>query len=288
MTEAYVIHITKECNCACMYCYEDDKTSTYTWDEIRTYLDHLVENAQGSFHIEFLGGEPMMRFDLIEKAVAHVGSTAWKYTITTNGTILEDEHIAWLANHPEVSFAISVDGPGIVNMFRLTKTGKSTWPIVLKNVGRLLKAGVRPSAHIVSHPYNVAYLAQSLHYMYEVGFRGVGVGIVERKIKIDRAFCERYVSELDLVSQAIVDGKYPDFHISELSELKPVTDQRTYLRDSSGKMVGESYGRVEGDITSTDVYKVQKVGGGPNGATEMIHEIRRRVYDIHQTRLGEQ
>ena len=34
--ETYVIHVTKECNMNCLYCYEKDKTSTYTWEEVKT------------------------------------------------------------------------------------------------------------------------------------------------------------------------------------------------------------------------------------------------------------
>lgn len=45
MLERYVIHTTKICNMNCTYCYEQDKTSTYTWDEIKGVLDGIVANS---------------------------------------------------------------------------------------------------------------------------------------------------------------------------------------------------------------------------------------------------
>ena len=40
--ETYVIHTTKKCNADCLYCYEQDKTSLYTWPEIERVLEELL------------------------------------------------------------------------------------------------------------------------------------------------------------------------------------------------------------------------------------------------------
>jgi len=95
--ETYVVHVTKQCNCRCVYCYEKDKYSTYTWEEVKELIDNIVKYNR-RFNIEFLGGEPLLAFDLIKKSVDYLESMndieVEQYVITTNGTILTDEMIS--------------------------------------------------------------------------------------------------------------------------------------------------------------------------------------------------
>ena len=67
MQERYVIHVTKKCNMSCIYCYEKDKTSKYTKDEVvNTAITIASKCKSDKFSIEFLGGEPMLAFDIVK------------------------------------------------------------------------------------------------------------------------------------------------------------------------------------------------------------------------------
>ena len=98
--ETYVIHVTKQCNMQCKYCYEEDKTSIYSWDEIKKFIDILVSKSPDQFIVEFLGGEPLLAWDLIRQAYEYLESFPNKqiesYALTTNGTILTDEILDYL------------------------------------------------------------------------------------------------------------------------------------------------------------------------------------------------
>ena len=47
----------------------------------------------------------------------------------------------------------------------------------------------------------------------------------------------------------MVNGNYPGLSISLFNWVKPYEDVRTYIKDESGKTIGESYGRSGEDVT---------------------------------------
>ncbi|MDD3263542.1 MAG: radical SAM protein [Candidatus Nanoarchaeia archaeon] len=288
--ETYVVHVTKECNCNCLYCYEDDKTSKYTWKEIKEFLDNLIKYATSKeFHIEFLGGEPMLKWDYIKKVYNYIEKErkdvrVSSYTITTNGTIMDEEIAKYLKENPKLHFAISMDGHAYANQFRIFKDGVNTYNKVMENIKILQKNDIDFGIHIVSHLYNIAFLSESIFHLYSKGVKSIDVGTIEKTMKIDEEYCNRFIKELDIVSQKIVDGTYPDLHIGLFGWVKPKEDIRSYIRDSTGKVVGESYGRSGEDITHKDVYNTLRCTQ-QTPISEMIYYIRKTVYDNHQIRL---
>lgn len=285
--ETYVAHVTKACNCDCVYCYEKDKTSPYTLEEVKNYLDQLLEHrTSDEFVIEFLGGEPMLAWEIIrsvyeyleDKKEVHVPS----YVITTNGTIMNEEIADYLSKNPKLRFAASLDGHIYANQLRVFKDSrKNTYDKVMENIRMLRTYGVEASIHMVTHPYNVAMISDSIDILYEEGIRSIGLGTVESTMQIDEDYCTRFVSECDLVSKKICSGTYPDLHISEFEWVKPISDVRTYIRDESGKVIGESYGRSGKDITHSKEYDVTRCTQR-NEISEMIQQIRQTVYENHQ------
>lgn len=291
MLERYVIHVTKECNCDCLYCYEKDKTSTYTWQEIKELIDKILEyRTSDEFGIEFLGGEPLLRWDLIKQSYEYMEGipeiNVMDYAITTNGTIMNEEIADYLSKNKKIRFAASMDGHPWANQLRVFKDSrKNTHEKVIENLNYLRKFGVEGSIHMVTHPYNVAFIAESIDHLYKQGFRNIDVGTVESTITIDQEYCDRFVKELDIVSQKMVNGDYPGLSIGLFEWVKPYSDVRSYIRDpKTGKVIAESYGRSGKDITYTDDYKVIRCENETD-IGKMIYNIRKAVYDNHQKRL---
>ena len=289
--ETYVVHVTKRCNCECLYCYEQDKTSTYTWEEIKKFIDDIVEYAtNNTFSIEFLGGEPLLSFDLVKKSFEYMENLSDiiipGYTITTNGTILNQDIIDFLKTNPKVNFAASMDGHKHANQLRVFKdTYKNTYDVVMQNLRTLNENDIQYGVHIVSHPYNIAYLSQSIDHLYNNGVRNIDVGTVEKTITIDEEYCNRFIKELDIISQKMVNGNYPGLSISLFNWVKPYEDVRTYIKDESGKTIGESYGRSGEDVTIKGCQNVIRCES-KDSIADMIYYIRKTVYENHQKRLG--
>jgi len=283
MMERYVIHVTKECNCDCLYCYEKDKTSVYTWPEIKKLLDDIVLYNK-EFSIEFLGGEPLLAFDLIKQSYYYLESLTdvlvHDYAITSNGTILTPEIIEFLQKNKKVSICFSMDGHSHANQLRVLKDSrKNTYHNVMENVKKMQENGLTPSIHMVSHLYNVSMIADSISHLYALGIRHVDVGTIENTMVIDAEYCDRFIKEMKIVSDKIHSGIYNSLNVGILQWLKPKDDVRTYLRDKDGKLLGESYGRATDDLTQNDnQYAVLKCD---SSLGDTIYNIRKTVYDYH-------
>lgn len=289
--ERYVIHVTKECNCDCLYCYEDDKTSTYTWEEIKELINKILKyRTSNKFGIEFLGGEPMLRWDLIRKSYEYLEGiqevNVVNYVITTNGTIMNEEIADYLSKNSKLIFAVSMDGHKWSNQLRVFKESrKNTYDRVMENISFLKKYGVDSSIHMVTHLYNVAYISSSIDHLYKKGIKNIDIGTIEKTMQIDEDYCKRFIEELDIVSKKIVDGTYPDLKIGLFEWVKPYEDVRSYIKDpKTGKVVAESYGRSGNDITHANDYEVIRCKD-KDKISKMIYYIRKTVYDNHQKRL---
>jgi len=179
-----------------------------------------------------------------------------------------------------------MDGTPFANQLRLFKEGGNTHDTVIKNLKTLLDAKISPyriGVHIVTHPYNVAHLSKSIDHLYNHGIRSIGVGTIESTIRIGKEYVDRWLKEMDIVSQKVCNGDYPGLYIGELEGLKPKSDIRHYIYNEDGsKIVGESYGRSPGDITK------QKTQFKPNPASSplgnLIYYMREKVYLTHQKR----
>ena len=282
--ETYVIHVNKECNCDCLYCYETDKTSKYTLEEVLKYSQNIIDTATDQFSVEFLGGEPMLEwghivavYELFEKSDCVVN----EYIITTNGTIVNDEIIKFLSIHKNIRMSISIDGNRFANQLRVFKDGKNTYDAVIENCKLLIGKGLTPSIHFTTHKYNVSHIYDSIVRLFDLGLNHIAVGTVENTMKIDQEYCDIFIAQLKKVSDLIKSNeKYKDLHISQFEWLKPKTDIRKYVKDSDGKTIGETYGRVENDVTSNKSYDV-KVCDDVTDISSMIYNIRETVYNYH-------
>ena len=286
MLERYVIHVNKECNMSCIYCYEKDKTSKYNTAEV---VDTALKLAEGclapTFGIEFLGGEPMLAFKTI-KAVYEALENKYPnrvqdYGITTNGTILTDEQLEYLKNNPKIFYAVSLDGTKWTNQLRVFKNGINSFEIAKANIEKAIKilGADRVSVHMVTHLYNVGSIYNSVKCIYQMGVRSIGVGTVESTIKIDIQYCNRFVKELLEVSKSIKNNTFAGLHIDLFNNAKPKEDVRHYIKDPvTGKTIGESYGRAKNSVIASDVYDSRVVHSDLEGA---IISLRECVYKNH-------
>lgn len=293
--ETYVIHVTKECNMNCLYCYEKDKTSTYTWEEVKGFIDAILENrTSNTFGVEFLGGEPMLAWEHIKKSYEYLESfeelSIDFYGITTNGTIMNEEIADYLSKNGKIYWAVSLDGHKYANQLRVFKDNdKNSYDAVMKNLELVKKSGVdNYGVHMVIHPYNVGYIYDSMSHLYlSKGINHLDPGIIESTMTIDENFARAYIKQMDKVSESVVNGELKGLNVSMLTNLKPKNDVRTYLRDENGKLIGETYGRSGSDVTDeTKNKKYEIIKCSTKTETSiLIDHIRETVYVNHQNRL---
>lgn len=148
-----ILITTEECNLRCKYCvYSDSYADKKTYsskimkkETAKRAMDLFFELHQEKVKrgykdepkINFYGGEPLLNFELVKETVAYarqIGMDQAEFLITTNGTVMNDEIIDFLAkNNFLVSF--SLDGNEFNhNRNRVNVEGKPTHQTVFKNI----------------------------------------------------------------------------------------------------------------------------------------------------------
>ncbi|OGI34294.1 MAG: hypothetical protein A2259_05050 [Candidatus Moranbacteria bacterium RIFOXYA2_FULL_43_15] len=158
---AFRIVLTEKCNLRCIECFvvkHVDELRTMSKETlervVRTTISYGTE-SRVTYH--FFGGEPLLRFDyikraveIIEDAIAHGKMVRPLYTITTNLTLLTEEIVSFFKKY-DVKVGVSVDGPkGINDQLRVYADGRGTFDEVYANYMRLVEAGI--DSHVLITP----------------------------------------------------------------------------------------------------------------------------------------
>lgn len=95
------IEITNKCNLNCKTCYfhKEKKKKELSDREWESRINQIIKNNPSIIQALWLGGEPMMRFELIKK----ISTKFYKNIIFTNGTFP-------LIPLPNTKYSISIDG----------------------------------------------------------------------------------------------------------------------------------------------------------------------------------
>jgi len=113
--------VTHRCNLNCVYCYETYKSDKSMPIEVaKRVVDSEFGLVAGSerfneLSIDFMGGEPLVRFDLIREIAEWVWSAPrpvpYLLFATTNGTLLDEQAKPWFRQHRKRFYlGLSLDG----------------------------------------------------------------------------------------------------------------------------------------------------------------------------------
>lgn len=136
---------TSDCNFRCIYCYEKGaiapktmslETETAIFDFIQ-----LLSSKISSLSISWYGGEPLMRFDIIERLSKKIiklcdeNNIVYHASIVTNGYLLNEEISKKLKEYRIYHVQITIDGPKeIHDKRRIMANGKGTFDTIINNL----------------------------------------------------------------------------------------------------------------------------------------------------------
>ncbi|TBW49535.1 His-Xaa-Ser system radical SAM maturase HxsB [Marinobacter halodurans] len=121
----FMIVPTLRCDHTCRYCQVSRAAlgaahSDYDLDarRIPQVIDLIARLGTAPYKLEIQGGEPLVRFDLVQaiydEAEARLGATDFEVVITTSLSLLDDTILDW-ARGRRVVFSTSVDGTEVVH-----------------------------------------------------------------------------------------------------------------------------------------------------------------------------
>lgn len=178
--------ISQGCNISCTYCYAKGGDfgkglmlmSRATMEKA---LERLLPLSDGRCNISFFGGEPLLNFDLMKETVAYGKRLSGElgieltYSITTNGTILNEEILAFFRKHITYT-SVSLDGGPMANdTHRVSSDGGGTHALITENLKRFKDAGIPFGINATVSPETVHNLQVAVEYLNDLGARNLRV-----------------------------------------------------------------------------------------------------------------
>ena len=166
--------VTEKCNLGCVYCLAgtNARMPSMTTETARRSIDlaFAMEEAR-VLAFEFSGGEPFLRFDLMQEATTYIRNHPQRrgrriyLSVQTNGTLLNDERVAWLRDNG-VSVGVSLDGqPWSQDVSRPMLGGGASYDALMRGIGLLRGAGLAFGALVVLNRSNIGSVADLLAFL---------------------------------------------------------------------------------------------------------------------------
>lgn len=175
--------VTHNCNLDCVYCYQQHDTSKrMSIDTAKTIIDwifeHVPEGAE-RVGIDFIGGEPLLEFELIKEIAAYASSKKrplpYMFFATTNGTLLSEDMKRWFTERKEYFvLGLSLDGT------RDTHNHNRSNSFDKIDTGFFLKNWPEQGVKMTLSDYSISHLAENIKYIHSLGFKRIrGVNLAE-------------------------------------------------------------------------------------------------------------
>lgn len=202
VVKALCLHAAHDCNLRCKYCFAGQGQfggpSGLLSEEVgRAAIDFLIAQSgnRKNIEIDFFGGEPLLNFKVIKELVpygrakAEAAGKKIKYTLTTNGVLLNEEVQQFLIDN-QMAAVLSLDGrPEVHDAMRPTPTGKGSHDKVLAAFKQYIQKNPSAGYYIrgTFTRHNLDFSRDVMH-MAENGFKDISVEPVVAGNDTDYAF----------------------------------------------------------------------------------------------------
>jgi uncharacterized protein len=212
------LHLTDRCNLRCDYCYlphirEDMKVET-GYAALDATFRSAVKHGYKQVKLKYAGGEPLLRFDLIQQLQPYAQQLAdhnefeLDAVVLSNGTLLTEEKIGVLQSL-NLRLMLSLDGLGNWHdIQRHYANERGSFDIVSNSVDLSLKNGVIPHISITVSGRNAQGLPEIVDW------------VLAKKLPFSINFYRqnnfsRHHKDLELDEQRIIAGMMAAFAVIE-------------------------------------------------------------------------
>lgn len=256
--------VTKDCQLACKYCYLVGKNEKerMTWDVAKTAIDYILDHereyTEQSVVWDFIGGEPFLEIDLIDKICDylkiemfrrnHHWFNSYRFSFSTNGINYHEEKVQRFIkkNISHLSVGITIDGTrrkhdlNRVWKHRNGEPERGSYDDVVQNIPLWLSQFPGGSTKVTISSADIPYIKESVMHLYSLGIHEVNINCVFENVwhKGDDKLFENQLMQL---ADAIIDGDYYKYYAcSFFSEyigkpMNPETDNQNWC--GAGRML---------------------------------------------------
>lgn len=219
--------VTKDCQLACKYCYLVGKNSKerMPFDIAKKAVDYILshedEMPEESVVFDFIGGEPFLEIDLIDKVCDYIKTemfrlnhhwfNSFRFSFSTNGINYHEEKIQNYIkkNRNHLSIGITIDGTekkhDLNRIYKVSEKG--SYRDVVKNIPLWLQQFPQAATKVTISSPDIPYIAESVIHLYSLGIHEVNINCVFEDVwqeNDDKAFEEELIKLADI----IIDNNY--------------------------------------------------------------------------------
>ena len=186
VVKALCLHVSHDCNLKCKYCFASQgdfggEKEMMSFEVGKKAIDYLIANSgnRRNLEIDFFGGEPLMNFDVVKELVAYgrkvekENGKNIRFTITTNGVLLDDDKIDYINEHMH-NVVLSLDGRKEINdNMRPTVNDKGSYDVIMPKFKKLVDKRPKNKYYYIRGTFtrdNLDFSEDVLHFANE-GFK---------------------------------------------------------------------------------------------------------------------
>lgn len=232
--------VTKDCQLACKYCYLVGKNSNerMTWEVAKEAIDYILgcekEMNEESVIWDFIGGEPFLEIDLIDKICDYLKTemyrrnhhwfNSYRFSFSTNGINYDSEKVQRFIekNHNHLSVGITIDGTKRKHNLNRIWKGKGpergSYDDVVRNIPLWLKQFPNASTKVTISSADIPYIKESVLHLYSLGIHEVNINCVFEDVWKD-GDDKLFEDQLIQLADAIIDDEfYKEYFCSFFNE----------------------------------------------------------------------
>jgi len=229
-----VIVVTHLCQLDCAYCFIKKYNGTISEKDLYKAIDLLFTSEKKDIQLQFFGGEPLLKFDLLKKAIFYSQLLNKKfkknlsYLLTTNGLLLNKEIISFLRKY-KVEIELSIDGDyETISALNNKKLDKKSFFSLIKNINLLNVNKMKYYVIMVVSPDNVGKIVKNFDYLKE-----------NKAVKIQINYAVGIYWPEDKFSLYLENFKYLHDKYKKIMHLnrEPILFNSELLIDSTGEII---------------------------------------------------
>lgn len=232
--------VTKDCQLACKYCYLVGKNEKerMSWETAKAAIDYILDREkefpQESVVWDFIGGEPFLEIDLIDKICDYIKTqlylrnhhwfNSYRFSFSTNGINYDSDKVQEFIrkNSTHLSIGITIDGTrrkhDLNRIWKGEGPEKGSYDDVVRNIPLWLKQFPGSGTKVTISSADIPYIKESVLHLYDLGIQEVNINVVFEDVwnEGDDKLFENQLMEL---ADAIIDGGwYENYSCSFFSE----------------------------------------------------------------------
>ena len=192
--------VTKDCQLACKYCYLVGKNEKerMNWTVAKSAINYILDNEQDfreeSVVWDFIGGEPFLEIELIDKICDYIKLemyrrnhhwfNSYRFSFSTNGINYHTDKVQDFIkkNREHLSIGITIDGTekkhDLNRIWKGDGPEQGSYKDVVKNIPLWLEQFPNAGTKVTISSADIPYIKESVLHLFDLGIHEVNINCV--------------------------------------------------------------------------------------------------------------